>query len=176
MITLCALLSHWRSPFVAATPESTIRYVATSGVDSGDCIVNPCATLQYTHDQATAGDTIQIAAGTYVGGVILNRSLTLQGAGAETTIVDGDGAQSAIQLFDTTASLTIRQLTIRNGGAYGLSSGGQTLIEEAIIRDNTPLLGIMAVACACGGQPPFARAASTPTVGCTAAASTSVGR
>lgn len=136
------LFSRWLLPQhpAAAAPQAT-RYVTPTGADSGDCTVNPCATLQYAHDQATAGDTIQIAAGTYVGGVNLNRSLTLQGADAETTIVDGDGAQSAIQLFDTTASLTLRHLTIRNGGAYGLSSGGQTLIEDAIIRDNHPPAG-----------------------------------
>ncbi|MFZ1755423.1 MAG: choice-of-anchor Q domain-containing protein, partial [Caldilineaceae bacterium] len=102
---------------------------------------SPCATIQYAHNQAAAGDAIQIAAGTYVGQAILNRSITLQGADAQTTILDGNGDESAVQLFDAASSLTIRHLTIRNGGAYGISSGGATLIEEAIIRDNNPPSG-----------------------------------
>ncbi|MBE2198859.1 MAG: hypothetical protein IAE79_09630 [Anaerolinea sp.] len=126
-----------------AAPQLATRYVATTGTDSGNCSspATPCATIQYAHNQATAGDTIQIAAGTYVGSVILNRSIILQGAGAETTVVDGNGNESAVQLFDTASSLTIRRLTIRNGGAYGISSGGTTLIEESIIRDNQPPAG-----------------------------------
>lgn len=142
-VLLCAGLPFWLMSTTLAAPQSTTRYVATTGADSGNCSspASPCATIQYAHDQAAAGDTIQIAAGTYVGNVILNRSLTLEGAAAETTIVDGNGVESAVQLYDAASALTIRRLTIRNGGAYGISSGGQTLIEEAIIRDNRPSEG-----------------------------------
>lgn len=137
------LLPFWFLSTTLAAPQLTTRYVATTGTDSGNCSspASPCATIQYAHNQAAAGDSIQIAAGTYVGQAILNRSITLEGADAQTTILDGNGGESAVQLFDTASSLTIRHLTIRNGGAYGISSGGATLIEEAIIRDNNPPSG-----------------------------------
>lgn len=139
-VLFCAGLPFWLISTTLAAPQLTTRYVATTGADSGNCSspASPCATIQYAHNQATAGDTIQIAAGAYVGQAILNRSITLEGADAETTILDGNGGESAVQLFDAASSLTIRQLTIRNGGKYGISSGGATLIEEAIIRDNNP--------------------------------------
>ncbi|MBL1127171.1 MAG: hypothetical protein HND44_01485 [Chloroflexi bacterium] len=143
LLVCSAVLPFWLMSTTLAAPQATTRYVATTGADSGNCSspASPCATIQYAHDQAVAGDTIQIAAGTYVGNVVLNRSLTLEGANAETTIVDGNGVGSAVQLYDAASALTIRRLTIRNGGAYGISSGGQTLIEEAIIRDNRPSEG-----------------------------------
>lgn len=139
---LASLIILFLASQAAASPLAT-RYIAPTGTDSGNCTnpASPCATLQYAHNQATAGDTLQIAAGTYVGGVIINRSLTLQGADAATTIIDGEGAQSAVQLFDTASFLTLRALTLRNGDAYGLSSGGTTLIEDSIIRDNQPPAG-----------------------------------
>lgn len=142
-LILATLLPLWLISTALAAPQLTTRYVATTGTDSGDCSspASPCATIQYAHDQATTGDTIQIAAGTYVGQSILNRSITLEGAAAATTILDGNGGESTVQLFDTASSLTIRRLTIRNGGAYGISSGATTLIEEAVIRDNQPPAG-----------------------------------
>lgn len=142
-LILATLLPLWLISAALAAPQLTTRYVATTGTDSGDCSspASPCATIQYAHDQAVAGDTIQIAAGTYVGNVIINRSLTLQGADAATTLIDGDEAQTVVQFFDTASSLTIRNLTIFNGGAYGISSGGTLLIEESIIRDNHPPAG-----------------------------------
>ena len=53
-------------------PESstvTIRYVAVSGSDAGDCSdpSSPCFTPQYAVDQAEHGDEVRIASGVYTG-------------------------------------------------------------------------------------------------------------
>lgn len=52
---------------VQAAPRTTIRYVATTGSDSGTCTnpAIPCHTIQYAVNQSTTGDTIKVAAGTY---------------------------------------------------------------------------------------------------------------
>ncbi|MCA9976625.1 MAG: hypothetical protein KC413_12775, partial [Anaerolineales bacterium] len=130
-VVVCLLLLSSVMQAVLAAPQAATRYVATNGTDTGDCgsAAAPCATIQYAHDQADAGDTIQIAAGTYLGSVILNRSITLEGAGAATTIVDGAGAEMVMQMAAAANSLTVRRLTVRNGGRYGIVSGGNTLIE-----------------------------------------------
>ncbi len=141
-IALCALAPLWLSQFTAAAPESTSRYVATTGIDSGDCSnsLTPCATIQYAHDQAMVGDTIQIAPGTYVGGVNVTKSIILEGTNAATTVIDGNGGDYAVSTFGAADALTIRRLTVR-GASFGVVSASQTLIEEAIIRDNHPPAG-----------------------------------
>jgi predicted outer membrane repeat protein len=50
-------------------PVVATRYVATSGLDSGDCSNNllPCATVQYAIDQSINGNSILIAGGFYSG-------------------------------------------------------------------------------------------------------------
>lgn len=52
---------------VHASTITTTRYVATNGVDSGDCnsSVSPCKTIQFAVNQARSEDTILVAQGTY---------------------------------------------------------------------------------------------------------------
>jgi hypothetical protein len=47
--------------------QGAIRYVATSGADTGDCTnpANPCRTVQYAVDQAAEEDEVRVAAGLY---------------------------------------------------------------------------------------------------------------
>ena len=137
---LIALSSFLPLGLVMATAAPTAtRHVDPTGSDSGDCTnsATPCATIQYAHNQATAGDTILIAAGVYTGAISLNRSITLQGEDAATTIIDGNQAGHAIGQFNAANALTIRHLTVRNG-KFGVTSAGHTLIEQSIIRDNRP--------------------------------------
>jgi hypothetical protein len=63
----------------------TIRYVATTGSDAGNtCLVhaNPCRTVGRAVSQAQAGDTIQVAAGTYAEpGLFIDKSVFFLGDG-----------------------------------------------------------------------------------------------
>jgi hypothetical protein len=65
-----------------ATGVATTRYVAPSGADAGACTApaTPCLTINYAVVQAAAGDTIHVAAGTYPEVVVVDRSLTFEGA------------------------------------------------------------------------------------------------
>lgn len=110
----------------APAAAATDYYVATTGSDTlGDgSSGNPWATIGYAISQVSSDDTINVAAGTYDVTSVINvnvANLTISGASATTTIVDGSGKNASIVdgadvLFNVTASgVTIEDLTIDLG-------------------------------------------------------------
>lgn len=65
-------------------PPAPGRYVATTGTDAGDCALpsTACATVNYAVSQATAGQTVFVAAGTYPELVSVDKPLTFKGPNA----------------------------------------------------------------------------------------------
>jgi len=80
--------------------------------------------IQQAINNASNGDVINIPSGTYHEyPIIVNKTVTLVGANADTTVVDGDGNQSAILLVHADG-VNIRNLTIQNtsnSGGIGIS-------------------------------------------------------
>ncbi|MFL6542956.1 MAG: hypothetical protein ACJ8I9_07300, partial [Chthoniobacterales bacterium] len=102
----------------------TVRYVATSGNDTNnDCTdsANPCLTIANGTNQSNAGDTVEVAAGTYNEHVAISRDLTIAGAGAGSTIVDGTNNGRVFDIGNVTVSIS--DLTIQNGHAPDGASG-----------------------------------------------------
>jgi hypothetical protein len=68
---------------------------------------------------ASAGDTIQIAAGTYGGGITIDKSLRLVGAGAQATTIEGGGPVVTIGTFGAGSepTVSISGVTITDGVA-----------------------------------------------------------
>jgi len=123
---------QWNGSIQNADPP---RYVAPGGSDtSNDCTdsLNPCATVQHAVDQALPGDTIYVAAGTYVSGgagqvVNLDKTVTLLGGyttsdwttanpTANPTILDGGGTAQVVTIAIGTSAV-IQGFHIRNGTA-----------------------------------------------------------
>lgn len=79
----------------AGTTAAT-RYVDPNGSDTGGntCIyiANACRTSQHAMDVSFDGDTINLAAGIYYVNLETRKSLTLNGAGAGNTFLDGEAA------------------------------------------------------------------------------------
>ena len=70
--------------------------------------------------------------------------LTLQGSGAETTIIDGNGniANNFDRVFDLYADVTITGVTIQHGKASyggGMTSVGEVTISGSIVKENYAL-------------------------------------
>ncbi|MFC2049605.1 choice-of-anchor U domain-containing protein [Chloroflexota bacterium] len=80
---------------VPASPveAQTNYYVSTTGNDGNDGTAPDDAhawlTIQHAADNVTAGDIINVAAGTYTQSLTINKALTIQGAGSATTTING---------------------------------------------------------------------------------------
>lgn len=72
------------------------------------------ASLQNAIDQAQAGDTIRLSAGTYTGNVIINKPLILEGTPERTAIIQGDRTGRTLTI--SAPDVTIRHLTVRHSG------------------------------------------------------------
>ena len=94
--TIATLLAAAAMCLPAAAGAAT-RHVAEGGSDAAnDCTEagNPCATIQHAVDEATDGDGVSIAVGTYQESVVSEKVLVFNGKGAGATIVRGlDGAE-----------------------------------------------------------------------------------
>ena len=131
-------------PVLAAV--NAVRYVSPAGVNSGNCITTPCASIGYAIGRADAGDVIYIAPGTYTENLQIPKSLTLQGAGPGLTIIDGNKIGSVVRIDVPSINVTLIGLTIQNGFASGTDpygggiyyqSNGQLTISAVDIINNT---------------------------------------
>lgn len=89
LVAKFAAVSAMAMAFLVGPVAAQTRFVATTGTDAGACTNagSPCRTIQFAHTQAASGDTIQIAAGTYSEAPRITKSVTLNGAGAASTLI-----------------------------------------------------------------------------------------
>jgi cysteine-rich repeat protein/predicted outer membrane repeat protein len=159
MIAAAALLAALSSATSAAT------FIVDSPLDEVDAVPGDgaCQTLSGTctlragvqeANALVGADTIEVPAGTYVltipegpvqdgssGDLNVNEGLTVTGAGAASTIIDGNGATG---VFQVNAALTVSGVTIRNGvtGGNGGGVGGTTLVvRDCVVTGNSAVLG-----------------------------------
>lgn len=133
---------------IAAEPAAADRYVAPGGSDGANLCLDPaapCATLRHAAGRSSSGDTIHLAAGEYRAAEIsLPHALTIRGAGAGATTLDGQAAGTV--LIAGAGPVTIEALTIRNGrgdrgGAIRLEGGASLHLRDARLTDNRADLG-----------------------------------
>jgi hypothetical protein len=80
-------------------------------VGGGHCY----ATIQAAVNAAATGDTIRIGPGTFAGGITIDESVNLVGAGPGRTVIDGGGPVVTIGSTTSTPTVTISGLTITGG-------------------------------------------------------------
>jgi parallel beta-helix repeat protein len=139
--------------------------------------------IQWAVGNASAGDTILVAAGIYYENVTIEKSLTIVGENKETTIIDGNGTGTGVSLW-WAHNVSISGFTIRKSAAEGIyvHCSNNTIISDMIITNNGHGVSFMGsahnlivncdvsnntnIGIALGGVPPGAYIANTTVINC----------
>jgi predicted outer membrane repeat protein len=143
-----ATASHTATPLLIATAIPAPSYtVCAAGCDF--------TTIQAAiDDPGTApGDIIGVTDAVHTeAGIVVNKSVTIQGRGADSTAVQAhattDSATDRVFLIANGATVTIRALTIRHGNPIsdpdsggGITNEGTLTLQNSIVSDNTSNAG-----------------------------------
>ena len=129
----------------SASPAGTTYYVDPGGSNAHSCIAPGAATACQTiggalGKAAISGDAIVVAAGTYHEHLNVDKSVTVTGAGANSTILDGSATDRVMTVTFNNA-VTLVGLTIKNGKTSGNGGGilnnGSLALENTVVATNT---------------------------------------
>jgi len=106
----------------------------------GDTLnVGPGQTIQAAIDAANSGDTIIVAAGTYYENLVINKDITLIGAGSSSSVIDGSGIERCVEIGTVNVYITGFKITGGSTSIYGggIYNRGTLTISNSTISDNT---------------------------------------
>jgi len=117
------------------TTASTV-YVDQSHAGAGGkgTKAEPFKTIGEALKQATAGDHIAVAAGTYYERVIIQRKITLEGRCAQMVTIKTVLAKPAVEMKSWANGSVIRGLTITGAGLGLWLDGVSTTVEQVVVQ------------------------------------------
>ena len=125
---------------ICGAEARTNWHVASTGSDvtGSGTLASPLSSIQTAINAATVGDTVSVAAGTYVENIEINKDIAVIGANRETTIIDGDSSGSVVYFGSNAGTgALLKDFTIQNGtGRYGLHAASNSLCGGGIFLDD----------------------------------------
>lgn len=115
------------------------RYVSTGGTDTGDCSVWPCRTINYAVGQATSGDVVSVASGTYLESVNVTKRLSLVGHSATIDAAGQAAPPNGVVISGAgAAGSRLTGFTITHAGLEGVFvvQTSNITIDRNVIVDN----------------------------------------
>lgn len=147
---------------VAGTRPAAAATICVNPGGTGGCQASIGAAIT----AASAGDTIQVAAGTYKESVIVPKSLSLIGAGPKTTIIDAASQSNGIYIdgidWPHLSAVVVAGFTIKNAQFEGIliTNSSNVTIRGNDVLDNDKALVVSNGSSSCTGQPAFETAES----------------
>lgn len=142
----------WLSAGLAQVRAASPIYVRPDGNDTAcngtvDAPYSPAAapdcafaTIQHSVFMVDIGGTVVVGTGIYTESFYTTRGLTLQGAGASSTIVDGAGTDQVIVAVNGGIAVTISDMTIHDSsgepGGGGIINFGALTLTNSIVYGN----------------------------------------
>jgi hypothetical protein len=126
---------------LSPTAFASARYVsAVTGSNNNNClsVTTACKTIGHAISLAASGDTIVVAAATYIENLTIGKNLTVVGASANTTVVDGAASNTVVKVSGG-VHVTLSRLTIRNGQANpgaGINNSGTLTVSNSAVTGN----------------------------------------
>jgi len=107
----------------------------TAWMNQGYPVYVNYSSIQEAINNATEGDTIYVSSGTYYEHVVVNKTVSLIGENATTTIIDGN--KTGTDLLVTANGVTIQEFTVENGevGVHFDWSNNSALMESNVIEN-----------------------------------------
>ena len=134
-VLLCAQLAGTARAdvFNVSTPQELQSAITAAAASAGDDTINLAAG---TYDIGSTISTVQLRA--FDAGDGSSNGITLVGAGPSQTTLDGDGAFGPVVNITGSASMAIRDVTIRGSADDGLdaSQGNPVALSDDVVRDN----------------------------------------
>jgi parallel beta-helix repeat protein len=123
-----------------AGAAGTTRYVSPTGTDTGTCTASPCQTITYAVGQASSGDTISVAPGTYAESVVVTKTLALVGHNATIDAAGQTAPPNGVVISGAGAAGTsLTGFTVMNAGLEGvfvLETSGVTIASNTVVNND----------------------------------------
>ncbi|GAA5511071.1 DUF4347 domain-containing protein [Novipirellula caenicola] len=133
--------------FSAEVQQNWVGKLATITVDTlvDEQIANGLTSFREAITLATAGDTIVLGAGTYnltIDTLEINKNLTITGADARSTIIDGSALGKRVFELQGTSVVTMSSMTIQggdesNGGGIYVNDSSTLNLSDAVLQNNS---------------------------------------